>query len=144
MVASFFLHFPLFLHRKLATRESWSTKNVLEVLIHLFVYRDHSTPPLLCSKNDILAAGRWRSSIVTSLSLRSAIVVLTQSLTPAPNLRGCLAWFQESHGQLCVWNKEHVGEIFLLRSDWSLCAASVLTTLRSRSVSSDLPSRHIT
>ena len=24
------------------------------------------------------------------------------------NLRGRLRWFQERHGQLCVWNKEHL------------------------------------
>ena len=32
-----------------------------------------------------------------------------------------LIWFEESHGQVCVWNKEHLGEFWcLLRSVWSL------------------------
>ena len=41
-----------------------------------------------------LAGGRWSSSMVTSLSWRSAIVAHSQSLRPASKLRGRLNWFQ--------------------------------------------------
>ena len=51
---------------------------------------------------------------VTSLSWRSAIVVLSHSLMQVSCSRG-------RDGQLCVWNKEHFGRIqCLLRSDWRL------------------------
>ena len=52
------------------------------------------------------AVARWSSSTVTSLSWRSAIVVLSQSLTPASSSRGRLTWFPESRSQLCVWSEE--------------------------------------
>ena len=39
---------------------------------------------------------------------------------PASSSRGRLTWFQESHGRLCVWNREHSVAFCLLRSDWSL------------------------
>ena len=45
--------------------------------------------------------------MVTSLSWRSAIVGLSQSLTPASSSRGRPIWFQGSHGQPCAWNREH-------------------------------------
>ena len=45
--------------------------------------------------------------MVTSLSWRSAIVVLFQSMMPASNLRWRLTWFQESVGQLFVENVGH-------------------------------------
>ena len=57
-----------------------------------------------------LSGGQWSSSVVTSLSWHSAIVVLSRSLMPASNLRGRLTWFQKSHGQLCDWNKEQLGD----------------------------------
>ena len=59
------------------------------------------------------AGGRWSSSMVTSLSWRSAIVLLSPFLTPASNSRARLSWLQGNHGQLCVWNKEHWGEFFV-------------------------------
>ena len=56
------------------------------------------------------AVGQWSSSMVTSLSWRSAIVELSQFLTPASSSRGRLIWSPESRGQLCVWSKEHLVE----------------------------------
>ena len=44
-----------------------------------------------------LAVGRWSSSMVTNLSWRSAIVVLSRSLMPASNLRGRPIWLLENH-----------------------------------------------
>ena len=52
--------------------------------------------------------GQWSSSMVTSPSWRSAIVVLSQSLT-----RGRLFCLQQSLGQLCVWGKELLVESYV-------------------------------
>ena len=51
-----------------------------------------------------------QSSVVTSPSLHSVAVVLSPSLMPPSNLRERPSWFQESHGQLCVWNRAPFGE----------------------------------
>ena len=64
------------------------------------------------------AGERWGSSVVTSPARRSAIVWLSQFLTPASSSRGRLIWSPESRGQMCVWSKD--GILCLLRSDWSL------------------------
>ena len=75
-----------------------------------------------------LAGGRWSLSMVTSPSCHSATVVLSRSLMPASNLRGRLAWFQGSHGQLCIWNEEHLGKFYVFSpvigvSDGSMSAS---------------------
>ena len=54
------------------------------------------------------------------LSWRSAIVVLSRSLTPASKLRGRPIWLLENHGLLCAWNREIWGMSCLLRNDWTL------------------------
>ena len=49
-----------------------------------------------------------------------------QSLTPAASSPGRRTSLQENHGQLCAWDREHMGQralgniLCLLRSDWSL------------------------
>ena len=48
-----------------------------------------------------LAVGRWSSSMVTNLFWRSATV-------GALSIFDGHVWFQDSHGQLCVWIKEHL------------------------------------
>ena len=53
-----------------------------------------------------LAVGQWSSSVVTSLSWRSAVVEHSQFLAQASSSRGRRIWFLESSGQLCVWSKE--------------------------------------
>ena len=53
--------------------------------------------------------------MVTSLSWRSAIVVLSRSLAPASSSRGRLTWFIES-----VVHTGFGRILCLLRSDWSL------------------------
>ena len=69
----------------------------------------------------VLAAGRWRSSRVTSLSWCSATVVLCQSLTPASNLRGRPIWSQGWPWSTVRMEQRAFGGIpCLLRSDWSL------------------------
>ena len=56
------------------------------------------------------AVGQWSSSMVRSLSWRSAVVGLSQFLTPVSNSRERLVWSPESRGQLCAWSKEHLVE----------------------------------
>ena len=61
------------------------------------------------------------SSVVTSLSWRSAIVVLSQSLTPVSSSRERPTWFLGSHGHLCGWSRgPFAGILCLFRSDWNL------------------------
>ena len=76
-----------------------------------------------------LAGGRWSSSTVTSISWRSAIVVLFQSVMPASNMGGRLSWFQESHGQQCVWNTDHLEEFFVFSEVIEVFAGLVSATV---------------
>ena len=63
------------------------------------------------------AGGRWSLSVVKSPSWHSATVVLSQ----ASYLRDVPTWFQESHVQLCVCNRELSGELSVFSAVcWSL------------------------
>ena len=48
----------------------------------------------------------------------------------ASNLRGRLAWFQESRGQLCVWNKEHLVEFYVFSSVIGVFAGCLSASVR--------------
>ena len=78
------------------------------------------------------AAGRWSSGVVTSLSWRSATVVLSQSWTPASNSRGCLTWFQVSHSQRCAWNRQNFGEFYVSSAAIGVCAGWMLASVQMR------------
>ena len=70
-----------------------------------------------------MTVGRWSSSVVTIFFLRSAIVVLSRSLTPASNSRGRPILIQESHvpAERMHGKKRAFGRIpCLFRIHWSL------------------------
>ena len=94
---------------------------------HVFVQSHRRSLPAVAS-----AVEQWISSKVASLSWRSAIVALSQSLTPASTSRGRLSWFQESHGPLCVWNKEDLGESWVFSAVIGVCAGLMSASVRRR------------
>ena len=61
---------------------------------------------------------------------RSAIVLLSQSLMPASNVRWRLIWLQESHGQQCVWNKEHLDQFFVFSAVIGVFAGLMSASVR--------------
>ena len=56
------------------------------------------------------AGGRWNLPTVTSLPGAQQSSCSLDPWCQLQILRGRPTWFQESHGQLCVWNNEHLGE----------------------------------
>ena len=62
-----------------------------------------------------------------ALSSRGA---LSRSLTSASSSRGRLAWFQEGHGQRCVWNKQHLGRFCVSSAVIGACAGSTSASVR--------------
>ena len=75
--------------------------------------------------------------MVTSLFRRSAIVVHSQSLSPASSRRQRPGWFRRSHGQPCAWTRQHLEEFCVSSAVIGNCVGlmSASVPMRERKVS---------